>query len=108
MLHPETAKHCNFQTVGGESTGTYAFNNGYYGLTITPPEFQKIMNNMLHEIKNTLTIIDDILVVTKVTKNEHMHEVEEVIKELDEAGVQLKLEKCQIPMKNTEWLSYEI
>ena len=26
VLRPETAKHCNFQIAGGESTGTYAFN----------------------------------------------------------------------------------
>ena len=37
-LHPDTARHCNVQFVGGESTGTYAFSTGYYGLTIMPPE----------------------------------------------------------------------
>ena len=41
-LHPETAKHCNFQIIGGETT--YAFKTGFYGLTIMPPEFQKIMD----------------------------------------------------------------
>ena len=41
-LHPETAKHGNFQMIGGRATGTYAFNTGYYGLTIMPTEFQKI------------------------------------------------------------------
>ena len=72
VLHPETAKHCNFQIVGGESTGTYAFNTGCFGLDIMPPEFRKIINNILHERKNTFTIIDDILVVSKGTKKEHM------------------------------------
>ena len=43
ILHPKTAKHCNFQIVGGETTGTYALKTGFYGLTTTPPEFQKIM-----------------------------------------------------------------
>ena len=37
ILHHETAKHCNFQIVGGESNGTYGFNTGFYGLTIMPP-----------------------------------------------------------------------
>ena len=41
-LHSETARHCNVQIIGGRATGTYAFNTGYYGLTIMPPEFQKI------------------------------------------------------------------
>ena len=36
-LHPETAKDCNYQIVGGESMETYAFNTVYYGLTVMPP-----------------------------------------------------------------------
>ena len=36
-LHPETTKHCNIQIVGGESTGTYAFNTGYYGPAVGLP-----------------------------------------------------------------------
>ena len=27
-LHPETARHCNFQIIGGKATGTYALNTG--------------------------------------------------------------------------------
>ena len=34
-LHLETARHCNFQIICGRATGTYAFNTGYYGLTIS-------------------------------------------------------------------------
>ena len=40
-LHELTKKHCNFQIVGGKSTGTYRFKTGYYGLTVMPTEFQK-------------------------------------------------------------------
>ena len=29
-LHRGTAKHCNFQILGGETTGTYAFKLGFY------------------------------------------------------------------------------
>ena len=47
-LHPETAQHCKFQTIGGRATGTYAFNTGFYGLTTMPPDFQKIMDKILH------------------------------------------------------------
>ena len=106
QLHPETAKHCNFQIVGGETTGTYAFNTGFYGLTTMPPEFQKIMDNNLHELNNTFTFIDDILIVTKGTKDDHLKKVEETIKVLDEAGVRLKIEKCMIAKRETEWLGY--
>ena len=56
-LHKETARHCNFQIVGGRATG--AFNTGYYGLTIMPPEFQKMMDKLLHNIRNLCAFIDD-------------------------------------------------
>ena len=56
ILHPETAKHCNFQIIGSETTGTYnSFRTRYYGLTLTtmPLKFQKIMDRKLHKRKNT-------------------------------------------------------
>ena len=107
-LHPETARHCNFQIIGGRATGTYAFNTGFYGLTIMPPEFQKIMDQLLHNIQNTFAFIDDILVVTKGTYEQHMTKVEEVVKTLHEAGIRLKLEKCKIAQKKTAWLGYTL
>ena len=87
LLHPDTAKHCNFQILGGESAGTYAFNTGYYGLTIMPPEFQTIMDNILHTTKNTFVFLDDILIVAKGNKESHMKKVEEVLTVLDQAGI---------------------
>ena len=35
------AKHCNFQIIGGKSTGTYRFVTGFYGLSACPPKFKK-------------------------------------------------------------------
>ena len=46
-LHPETAKHCNFNIVSGDMTGTYRFKTGFYGLTDMPAEFQKAMDYTL-------------------------------------------------------------
>ena len=43
-LHLLTAKHCNFQKFGGDSTGTYRFVTVFYGLTVMPTEFQKVMD----------------------------------------------------------------
>ena len=37
--HELTKRHCNFQILGGKSTGTYRFTTGYYGLTTMPTEF---------------------------------------------------------------------
>ena len=46
-LHPDTAKHCNFDIVSGDMTGTYRFKTGFYGLTDMPAESQKAIDHTL-------------------------------------------------------------
>ena len=43
-LHDLTKRHCDFQIVGGKSTGTCRFTSEFYGLTVMPTEFQKLMD----------------------------------------------------------------
>ena len=50
-LDKETAKHCNFQIVGGKATGTYRFITGFYDLTVLPTEFQKAMDAELSNLR---------------------------------------------------------
>ena len=52
--------------------------------------------------------IDDILIVTKGIKQEHLKKVREVMKILDEANIQLKAEKCVIAKYCIEWLGYRL
>ena len=52
--------------------------------------------------------IDDILIVTKGTKQEHVNKVREVLRTLEEANLQLKPEKCAIAEENIEWLEYKL
>ena len=107
-LHELTKKHCNFQIVGGKSTGTYRFITGYYGLTVMPTEFQKLMDLTLASINSVFVYIDDILIVTKGTKQQHMNKVREVLKILDNANLQLKAEKCVVAQESIEWLGYKL
>ena len=94
--------------MGGESTRTYAFNTGNYGLTIKPPEFQKIMDTILHETRNEFTFLYDILIVTKGNKEMHVKKVEEIIQLLDKAGIRLKIAKCKLAQREVEWRGYKL
>ena len=107
-LHELTKRHCNFQIVGGISTGTYRFTTGYYGLTVMPTEFQKLMDLTLANINSVFVYIDDILIVTKGTKQEHVNKVREIMKVLDDANLQLKAGKCIIAQESIEWLGYKL
>ena len=70
-----TTKNCNFQIIDGEST--YRFVTGFYGLTVMPAEFQKVMDNILARFREVFVFIDEILIVTKGAKNEHMSKMRE-------------------------------
>ena len=89
-LSEETSRHCNFQIIGGKATGIYRFVTGFYGLTTMPTEFQRIMDLTLAGITNTFVFIDDILIVTHGTEDEHIKKVKEVMQRLDNSKINIK------------------
>ena len=103
-----TAKHCKVQIIGGESTGTYRFVTGFYGLTVMPTEFQKVMDLLLARFREVFVFIDDILIVTKGTKQEHLDKVREFLKVIDDAELQLKAGKCNFAKQEIEWLGFKL
>ena len=69
-----------------------------------PTEFQKLMDLTLANVNSVFVYIDDLLIVTKGTKQEHLNKVRQVMKTLDEANLQFKAEKCVIAQESIEWL----
>ena len=106
-LHELTKRHCNFPIVGGKSTGTSRFTTGYYGLTVMPTEFQKLMDLTLANINSVFVYIDDILIATKGTKQEHVNKVKEVMRVLVDENLQLKAGKCIIAQESIEWVGFK-
>ena len=105
-LEQKTSEQCNFSLVGGKSTGTYRFKNGFYGLTSMPAEFQKVIDNLIKEFPQANAFIDDILIASKGTKIEHIALVEKIFKKLDVSNVALKLQKCEFAKTECEWLGF--
>ena len=52
--------------------------------------------------------IDDILIVAKGTKQNHLDKVQEILKTLDEAKLQLKAGTCKIAKQEIEWLVFKM
>ena len=101
-LEDETARQCNFRIIGGEATGTYRYVNGFYGLTVMPTEFQRIIDKTLEKEKDAFSFIDDILVCTVGTREEHLQAVVKTCSRLDEVGARLSGPKCIIVVKQAE------
>ena len=95
-LTAETAKQCNFNIIGGQATGTYRFLTGFYGLAADmPAEFQKAMDRTLNHAENTFCFLDDILILSKGSEEEHEKLTMNVLEKLDKENLALKLSKCE-------------
>ena len=106
-LDPETAQHCNFNIISGERTGTYRFVTGFYGLTDMPAAFQKVMDYTLVGLPNTYCFLDDIIVVSRGSKEDHLKLVYKSLKKLDEDNLRINLPKCHFAKTEIEWLGHK-
>ena len=107
-LHPEIRKHCNFNILGGKSTGTYQFIHGFYGLSDMPATFQKTLDKTLENIDNKFNFLDDILIITKGSTLDHELDIYKVLSRLDKENLAIKLEKCEFAKSSITWLGYKI
>ena len=106
-LDPERARHCNFHNTSGERTGTYRFISGFYGLTDMPAAFQKVMDYTLVGLQNTYCFLEDIIVVSRGSKEDHLKLVYKCLKKLDEDNLRIKLPKCHFAKTEIEWLGHK-
>ena len=66
-----------------------------FGVVSAPAVFQKTMETILQGMPRVICYLDDIL-VTGRTEAEHAKNLDEVLHQLQEHGVRLKLEKCHL------------
>ena len=107
-LHPEIRKHCNFNILGGKSTGTSQFIIGFYGLSDMPATFQKILDKTLENIDNKFNFLDDILIITKGSPHDHELDIYKNLSRLEKENLAIKLEKCEFAKSSIIWLGYKI
>ena len=89
-LCEQTSKQCNFSIVGGETTGTYQFLTGFYGLEDNPNEFQRVMDSLLKNIPFTNCYIDGILVASRGSLEEHKSIVYKILSMFDKNNMAVK------------------
>ena len=70
-------------------TGAYQFQTGCYCSTDMPAEFQKATDYILIGLKNTYCFLDDILIVSKGSEEDHKQFVLNCLKRLDEETLEL-------------------
>ena len=97
---------CIFAVTGGNFTGYYRFLKGFYGLADIPTIFQEKIDQTL-ENKHSAWL-DDIIVVTKGSKQKHLEELTDVLSKLENAGYRLSESKSELFKTEIEWIGHKI
>ena len=87
--------------------GLYCFKVMPFGLCQAGSFFQELMNKVLNGIQNKFTFayLDDIIIFSK-TFEEHLEHVETVFSRLREAGLKLKMKKCDFLKQEVKYLGH--
>ena len=87
--------------------GLYKYNCLPFGVSSAPSIFQRTMEGIVAGIPNVVVYIDDILVVGS-SEEDHLRTLDIVLKQLEDAGLRLKLAKCAFMMDRVEYLGHLI
>ena len=97
---------CKFTVTRGDFTGYYRFRKFFYGVADIPTIFQERIDTTLEHKEPTW--LDDIIIVTKRTRDKHEAEVREKMTKLEQAGSRLNPKKCEFFKKEIEWVGHKI
>ena len=106
LLSREARNLCISAITGGNFTGYYRFLKGFYGLADIPTIFQEKIDQTL-EYKHTAWL-DDIIVVTRGSKEQHKKELVDVLTRLENAGYKLSESKSELFKTEIEWIGHKI
>ena len=89
--------------------GTYKYVRMPFGLSNAPATFQRVLDIILarYRWQTCLVYLDDVIVFSS-REEDHVEHVREVLNALHEAGVTLKLRKCEFFKKSVRYLGHVI
>ena len=70
--------------------------------------FQKTIDKTLHDKNSKFAYLDDILIITKGTLDEHEKEIDKILHRLNEDNLAISLQKSEFAKKEIIWLGFRI
>ena len=102
-LHPESLKYCTINTHKGLSNSS----SDSHSIASAPAQFQKVMDTILQGVSGAMCYIDNIL-VTGATEEEHLRNLEEVLRWLQAHGIRMRRSKCYFTQDSVEYLGHRL
>lgn len=102
-LAPEAREKSAFTT----AEGLFQFRVTPFGLSTSPPVFQRLMDAVLHDVlgAEVFCYIDDIIICTD-TRERHIELLKRVCTLLQGAGLRLKAQKCVLMQSRVSFLGH--
>ncbi len=98
---PESARYTTFIT----PFGRFYFNRLPFGIASAPEHFQRRMSMIIDGLQGVVCHMDDILIWGK-DQQEHDVRLHTVLRKLQEAGVTLNMEKCELSRAEVKFLGH--
>ena len=104
-LHPDSKEKTAFTT----GTGLYEFSVMPFGLVNAPMTFQRLMEHVLRGLhwSTCLVYLDDCIILGRDFPS-HISNLQEVLQRFRDAGLKLKMSKCQFFKKQVNYLGHVI
>ena len=88
--------------------GKYCYKRLPMGIKNSPDIFQAIMMELAGDLDYASTYLDDILITSNGSFNDHLQKVDEVLNRLERAGFRANVRKCFFAEQQLEYLGYWI
>ena len=103
-LNPDSKKYCTIVMPFGK----YEYQRIPMGLCNSPDIFQEKMSELMEGLEFVRTYIDDLLVITKESFEDHLEKLDLVLQRLEDAGLKVNGNKSFFARTELEYLGYWI
>jgi hypothetical protein len=86
--------------------GKYQYLRLPMGIKNSPDIFQAVMMEVLGDIEYARTYLDDILITSNGSFQDHLNKLDKVLKRLNDAGFRANVRKCFFAQDHLEYLGY--
>jgi hypothetical protein len=88
--------------------GKYEYQRLPMGLCNSPDIFQEKMGTLMQDLEHVRAYIDDLLIITNGTLEDHLEKLAEVLRRLRQAGLKVNAKKSFFAREELEYLGYWI